>query len=75
MHTPNMPHIMWEKYKMVRTSLRLYSALAILERQVSLVVEQFGAEKISLLLSGRLVLYLPNFSVNNLVNIWYKLNQ
>ena len=34
--------------------LRFYSAMAILERQVYLVVEQFGAENISLL-SGRLV--------------------
>ena len=37
--------------------LRFYSALAILEPQVYSVVEQFGAENISLL-SGRLVFEL-----------------
>ena len=38
----------------LRTSLRFYSALAILESQIFVVVVQFGAENISLL-SGRLV--------------------
>ena len=38
----------------IGTSLRFYIALAILEPQVYVVVEQFGAENISLL-SGRLV--------------------
>ena len=38
----------------LRTCLRFYSALAILEPQIYVVVEQFGAENISLL-SGRLV--------------------
>ena len=40
----------------LRTSLRFYSALAILEPQIYVVVEQFGAENISLL-SGRFVVY------------------
>ena len=38
----------------LRTSLRFHSALAILEHQLYVVVEQFGVEIISLL-SGRLV--------------------
>ena len=38
-----------------RTSLRFYSRLAILQPQIYVVVEKFGAEKISLL-SGRLVI-------------------
>ena len=38
----------------IRTSLRFFSVLAILELQIYVVVEQFGAEHISLL-SGRLV--------------------
>ena len=42
------------KLSFLRTSLRFYSALAILEPQIYLVVEQFEAEIISLL-SGRLV--------------------
>ena len=42
------------KLSLLRTSLRFYSALAILEPQVYLVVEQFGAKNISLL-SGRFV--------------------
>ena len=42
------------KVSFLRTSLRFYSALAILEPQIYLVVEQFGAENFSLL-SGRLV--------------------
>ena len=37
-----------------RTSLHFHSAFAILEPQINVVVEQFGAENISLL-SGRLV--------------------
>ena len=41
------------KLSFLRT-LRFYSALAILEPQIYVVVEQFGAENISLL-SGRLV--------------------
>ena len=41
------------KLSFLRTSLRFYSALAILEPQIYVVVEQFGAENISLL-SGRL---------------------
>ena len=36
------------KLSFVRTSLRFYSALAILEPQIYVVVEQFGAENISL---------------------------
>ena len=44
------------KLSLLRTSLRFYIALAILEPQVYLVVEQFGAENISLL-SGRLSFY------------------
>ena len=44
------------KFSFLRTSLRFYSALAMLETQICLVVEQFGAENISLL-SGRLVIY------------------
>ena len=39
----------------LRTSLRFYSALAVLEPRIYLLVEQFGAENISLL-SGRLVI-------------------
>ena len=35
-------------------SLRLHSALAMLEPQIHVTVEHFGAEKVSLL-SGRLV--------------------
>ena len=42
------------KLYFLRTSLRFYNALAILERQIYVVVKQFGAESISLL-SGRLV--------------------
>ena len=42
------------KLSLLRTSLRFYSALAILEPQNYVVVEQFGEENISLL-SGRLV--------------------
>ena len=42
------------KLYFLRTSLRFYSALAILERQIYVVVKQFGAKSISLL-SGRLV--------------------
>ena len=38
----------------LRSYLRLYSALVILEPQIYVVKEQFGAENISLL-SGRLV--------------------
>ena len=38
----------------IRTSLRFYGALAILESQIYVGVEQFGVENISLL-SGRLV--------------------
>ena len=41
------------KLSFLRTSLRFYSALAILEPQIYVVVEQFGAENIWLL-SGRL---------------------
>ena len=41
-------------FSFLRSSLRLYSALAILEPQIYLVVEQFGTENTSLL-SGRLV--------------------
>ena len=37
-----------------------HSSLAILEPQIYIVVEQFGAENISLL-SGRLVLQLKSF--------------
>ena len=42
------------KLSFFRTSSRFYSAMAISEPQVYLVVEVFGAENISLL-SGRLV--------------------
>ena len=42
------------KLSSFRTSVRFYSALAVLEPQIYVVVEQFGAENISLL-SGRLV--------------------
>ena len=38
----------------IRNSLRIYSALAILDHQIYVIIEQFGAEDISLL-SGRLV--------------------
>ena len=44
------------KSAMKARGLRFYSALAILEPQFCSVVEQFGAENISLL-SGRLVVY------------------
>ena len=40
----------------------LHSALAILEPQIYMVVEQFGAENISLL-SGRLVVKATKFEV------------
>ena len=40
--------------------MRFYSALVILEPQIYVVLEQFGAEIISLL-SGRLVLILITF--------------
>ena len=40
--------------------MRFYSALVILELQIYVVLEQFGAEIISLL-SGRLVLILITF--------------
>ena len=43
------------KPSFLRTSLRFYCALAIVERQFYVVEEQFGAENIPLL-SGRLVL-------------------
>ena len=43
------------KLSLPRASLRFHSALAIFEPRIYLVVEQFGAEKISLF-SGRLVL-------------------
>ena len=42
------------KLSFLRTSQRFYSALVILEPQIYVVVEQFGAENIPLL-SGRLV--------------------
>ena len=42
------------KLSFLRTSLRFYSALANLEPQIYVVVEQFGAENISLV-SGCLV--------------------
>ena len=42
------------KFFFIRTYLRFYGALAILEPQIYVVVKQFGAENISLL-SGRLV--------------------
>ena len=45
----------------IRTFLRFYSALANLETQIHVVVEQFGAENISLL-SGRLVLFQLSYS-------------
>ena len=45
------------KLSFLRTSLRFYSALVILEPQIYVVVEQFGAENIPLL-SGRLVIKL-----------------
>ena len=57
--------------------LRFHIALAILEPQIYVVVEQFGAESISLL-SGRLVLYFdkPHFSTsNNPVTIYLKLSR
>ena len=44
----------------LRTSLRFYSALAILEPQIYVVVDQIGAENISLL-SGHLVLRISLF--------------
>ena len=44
------------KVAMKAKGFRFYSALAILEPQIYSVVEQFGAENISLL-SGRLVFY------------------
>ena len=42
------------KLSFLRTSLHFYSALSIFKPQIYVVVEQFGAENISLL-SGRLV--------------------
>ena len=42
------------KLSFLRTSLCFYSALAVLEPQIFVVLEQFGAENISLLI-GRLV--------------------
>ena len=42
------------KLSFLRTSLRFYRALTVLEPQTYVVVEQFGAENISLL-SGRFV--------------------
>ena len=42
------------KLSFLRTSLRFYSALAVLESRIDVVAEQFGEEIISLL-SGRLV--------------------
>ena len=42
-----------QRFLFLQTSLRFYSALAFLELQIYVVVEQFGAENISLL-SGRL---------------------
>ena len=43
-----------ESFFFLQTSLRFYSALAILEPQIYVFVEQFGAKEISLL-SGRLL--------------------
>ena len=42
------------KLSFIRTSLRFYRSLAVLEPQIYVVLELFGAEYISLL-SGRLV--------------------
>ena len=54
----------------LRTSLRIYSALAIFEPQIHVVVEQFGAENISLL-SGRLVQFYEHIRwTSNLNRSW-----
>ena len=44
------------KLSFLRTFLLFYSAMAILEPQIYVVVEQFGAENIWLL-SGRLIVF------------------
>ena len=45
------------KLSFMRTSLRFYGALALLGSQIYVIVEQFGADNISML-SGRLVFKL-----------------
>ena len=51
------------KLSFLRTCLCFYSALAILEPQIYVVVEQFEAENISLL-SGRLVSSVRTLTCN-----------
>ena len=63
-------------YASLRTSQRFYSALVILEPQIYVVVEQFGAENIPLL-SGRLVIrhVFNEFPLNYVIITIYERNE
>ena len=54
------------KLSFLRTSLRFYSALAILEPQIYVVVEHFGVENISLLRERRVKTVFIILQVMNL---------